>query len=702
MRIKSLSSALVVLVAGAATHARASCPTPTFAQCVDTTYRNSACFSTHQSLCGDLINTEWRKQVGALPQRVRLMPAELGGGLKQVGVAPTPVPKGSNVTGYLGSVGGLVAANQILHRKNFQNLGPAELAHFNAMNAWKNNGTAIESCREFVYEKYQDYSVFEAAAGKHAADSRAIFTDAYGKDGLANRKLLSSSGKPLAPIFDGVSKAEKNAYYLFQPGPYPAGQQPYAFTAAAAQKANNAQGRQYFTPTDAWHTQMSQQLANINDDLLEVSRQKQQKFLELLAQRNTVMKQYHAFDNQTTKPKNLAGDVAALLRVIDQALEKALIEADAEGCLTLNKVTACDWSPRRYLDMVRGVMDARRQPELTACIKLTADDFSPTSFIKNAKALKIPGLTLNDYTLNPELVTTYLDIYGTAVPAILQMFEGHWGDGGEEGDRSTFAGAVTYGGGWDAQFDDEGPFCATEAGIEAFLTTSAWVFGEGGEIAAAAARLETNDENIDLTVDVRVFGHEIPMHWSEEAMLDFQVADLHIPEDEARISAMAPFFIGPIPVTISGGIEVNLGIEFRLGGQVWRECDIDAVGIDLTGTVKPYVGLNATASLALGIPGLMAGLRGRVNVSTVSMPITGSLGVNVNGADEVSLRVGLAVVINQRYLDGRITFFGELGACPAPFPACFSGEWTLVSWRGFGGEDIALYDQHLDTVIGHL
>ena len=254
MRIKNLGCALVVLVAGAATHARASCPTPTLTQCVDAMYRSSSCFSPNASLCANLISTAWRTHVTALPQRIALMPPELGGDLRQVGVEPLPMPRDSNVSGYLDTVGGLVAANQILYRKNFQNLGPAELAHANAMSKWKNNGTAIGSCREYVYEKYQGYSVFEAAAGKYGADSRAIFTDAYGKDGIANTKLFSSNGKLLAPIFDGVSKAEKNAYYLFQPGPYPAGQKPYPFTASAAQKFNDAQGRAYFTPTDDWHT----------------------------------------------------------------------------------------------------------------------------------------------------------------------------------------------------------------------------------------------------------------------------------------------------------------------------------------------------------------------------------------------------------------------------------------------------------------
>ncbi|MBL8909213.1 MAG: hypothetical protein JNM17_00780 [Archangium sp.] len=703
MRLTIFGAALA-FVAFTATTAHASCPTPTLTQCVDATYRAGSCFPTHQTHCTNLINSDWNTQVSALPQRYRVMPSELGSGIRRVGVQPGLLPTGTNTSGHLTLVDGLVSANQVLYRKNFANLGPDELAHAAALNAWAQNGTTITSCREYVHEKYLDYATFEAKAGKHGYDARAIFNDAYASNGIAYKKLYSKSGTELARIFDGVKKAEKNAYFRFVPGPYPAGQQPYTFSQTAL-KANSAQGRQFFTPTDAWHAQMSQTLANVNDDVLDDSNRRQQTFGDLLAARESAWKSYQSFNGAKFRPKTLEATTAAELRAIDQRIDAALVAAHAEGCLNLNQITACDWSPRRYYDMVRRELDARRQPDLTACVRLTGGDFSPTSFIRNADKLKLKNLPLKDYTLSAELVGAYLVAYGGAMDASdvpvdpatgVTRREGRYDDGGESGSRDGFGGAVSYGGGWSAEWGSS--FCEAEVAIDGYGAASVWIFGEGGEIAAVSGGIRTDDENVVLNIDVRVFGGEVYTHeWNEEAELDFQIADIRLPD--TRIEAKSTFIIVFVPVSIAGGIEVGLGIQFNLGGQVWRDCSINAVGIDLTGTARPYVSLGATASVAIGFPGLAAGLRGRVNIATVSLPLRGSVGVYTDGVD-VFLRLGLSFGIQQRYLDGRISLFAELGWCPGPF--CLTAEFTLVSWTGFGGPEVVLYDDHFDTRLASL
>lgn len=80
----------------------------------------------------------------------------------------------------------------------------------NEWNTNDNNGCAVDSCREYIYEKYFDWSRFEDAMATHAGDYRAIYNLAYstqadgghppgaiGTAGLRGEPLLNRCGDPL-------------------------------------------------------------------------------------------------------------------------------------------------------------------------------------------------------------------------------------------------------------------------------------------------------------------------------------------------------------------------------------------------------------------------------------------------------------------------------------------------------------------------
>lgn len=699
---RQLLSALAVLISLGAANAGAQpvCPTPTLAMCVDSTYRSSTCFTTHRTYCGSIIDSNWRAHVPALQQRYRLLPDNLGGTIRQVGSMPPREPgSATNVTGYQGTIGGLVAINQILERKGYANLSPADAAFAAEKAKWSMNGQAVSSCREFVHERFRDYSEFEAKAGKYAGDNRAFFNAAYGQNGIAHRTLLSSTQQKLASIFNGT-KVEKNSYFLFTKGPYPAGQQPYPFSHPAVQKAQNVAARTWYAETDDWHQQMSQHLGNYNDDVLDEERGRQQQFEALLAERESVWKSYETVEKLAKKNRaQLDTETAAALRAIDAKLEKALIDAEKNGCLVSQGISRCDWSPRRYHDDVRRVMDARRQPELAACMRLTGNDFSPSSFIRDAQRLGLPDLKQKNYTLNPDLVAEFLGIYGGHVDTLdlptepstgLTRRSGRHEDSGEEGDRSSFAGAIAYGAGWEATWGSA--MCEAEVAVDGYARAKIWVFGSETDVGEITGRLGTEDEQIHAEVDVRLFGSDVySLDERHPAFLDFQVADWNTSH---TIEGSAQFVIVFVPVNVSAGLAAKLGIEFRLGGAVVRDCSVDMAGIDLVGTIKPYVDLGVTAAIAIGVQGFRAGLRGVVSIAKVSTPLRGSIGVYLNSAHELFMRMGLRFGIQQNYLDGRISLFAELGP--------FTAEFTIVRWTGFGGPEVVLFDEHFDVALARL
>jgi hypothetical protein len=704
--VTRLTRAIFALVVGVSVHASAqTCSKPSLKECVDDKYRASECFKSYSGYCTEVINSGFTKGAAKLPQVDRLLPVELGNTVGTVGEMPPIEPVGSNFQGLSTQVSGLVALNQIVYRKNFANLSDAEGAHAKALDQWKSNGPVIRSCQEYIHEKYLDYSEFEARAGVHGGDFRAIMNDAYGATGIADRTLFSSSKKPLAPIFNPEQRVEKNAYFTFSPGPYPKGQAAYEFTSSAAKSANNPAARKFYAPSDAWHVDMSKRLAAVNDDILNEQQVAQRDFSDLLADRQHVWDSYQADLAQLPQNKELDAQVAASLRQLDARIEKALIDAEGQGCLDLKGVS-CDWSPRRYHDMVQATMNARRQADLSECIDLTAGDFSDDSFVRNASKMKIDGLD-GDYTLDPDVLAQYLAAYREYLRHLpapapidpstgLTRRSGRHDDSGEFGDRSLFAGALAYGGGWNAQWGTR--FCDADVSFDGYATASAWVFGTGGEIAHAEGLLGTEADDIHLFLLVRVGGAEVyRTDTRTHLMLDFQIANPTF-YDGTIAEATATFVIVVVPVTVSGGISANVGIEFRLGGQVSRDCAVDAVGIDLLGTVKPYAGLSGFASLAVGIPGLRVGIRGSLVIARIELPLRGQVGVYLSSSNQLFLRMGLGLSIRVQYLDGRLSLFGELGPCPF----CVRGEVTIFSWTGFGTPEVPIFNESFDVPLATL
>lgn len=64
---------------------------------------------------------------------------------------------------------------------------------------WWENNCSVQSCEEYAFEAFYDYSSFEAraAAALRDGDERAVFDLAYSADGIARRTLRSRAGKPL-------------------------------------------------------------------------------------------------------------------------------------------------------------------------------------------------------------------------------------------------------------------------------------------------------------------------------------------------------------------------------------------------------------------------------------------------------------------------------------------------------------------------
>ncbi len=702
----------VVVLAAPASFA-ADCPKPILEQCANVDYRASSCGRTHDAYCQALVESEWKARWEATPKRTVLLPAEMGGHVATVAYE-SHQPKETWFEGMHQTLAGQVLKGQVLYRKNLVNLTKSETAYLQQLKDWDANGPQLSSCQEYVHEKYYDFSRFELRAGQHGDDYHAAMISAYGKDGIAYRPLYSRDQAKLEPIWDGKAVA-KNAYFQFVPGPYPEGTSSYVFTSDAAKVANNVTARQWATPSDSWHEAQAQKLANFPDDVLNQFQQEQETFDALLRKREAVYAEW-ARNSKLLKTRNHATEdldksAAEQLYSLDKTLETLLVAAQQRGCLDTTKVTACDWSPRRYMKMVEEAMGPRREADLQACLFLTGNDFSETSFVRNAGQLRIQELGLKDYTLSPTLLSQYLATYGQFIRNLDRPVNpstgavrhgGESSDGGYAGDN-WFGGGYNYTAGWEvtqgATAGMLARWCDSNARLYGEFNAYVNVFGPTRqEVAHVNGEAATAGNGIRIRLGARVLGQTVYTHdQSYPLRVTFAEGRPFFQSDAARASAT--FMVWFIPVTVTGGISAEAGVRMSIGGAITRNCTEDLLGLDLTGTITPYASVSGFASVGIGVPGFQVAVRGTLVIARVNVPLQGDIGIYLSSPSHPTypntlvLHLQSRLDIEMRFLDGRLSLYGELGP--------FRGEFPIISWNGFGNR-VNLYNEATTLPLARL
>ncbi|WP_241759197.1 hypothetical protein [Pyxidicoccus parkwayensis] len=690
------------------------CPQPALDQCANVDYRASACGKTYDAYCQGLVESEWKARWEAAPKRVAVLPNEMGGATATVAYESYRPTKSTLFKGMDHALAGQVLKGQVLYRKGLKDLTDDEQAYLKQLTEWDANGTQLTSCQEYVHEKYYDFSRFELSAGQYGDDYRAAFTGAYGKEGIAYRTLYSRDQAKLAPIWDGKPVA-KNAYFLFTPGLYPAGTKAYVFTSEAAKLANNATARQWATPSDSWHESVAKQLANSPDDLLNQRQEEQESFAALLNQRAAVYNEWYQnaklFKSRDYDTAELDKRAAEQLYALDKSIETSLVSAQKQGCLDSQKLTTCDWSPRRYAKMVQEAMGPRREADLQACLFLTANDFSKTSFVRNADQLKVKGLDLKDYTLSASLLAKYLDIYGQFIRTLDAPTDPSTATvrhGGESSD-SGYSGDDTFGGGYDYTAGWEVTEATTAGALGRWCDSNARLYGEfnayvnvfsptRAEVAHVNGEAATEGNGIRLKLGARILGLSVYTHDQNYPLrVTFAEGRPFFQSDAARASTT--FMVWFIPVTVTGGITAEAGVRMSIGGAITRDCTADLLGLDLFGTITPYASVGGFASVGVGVPGLQVAVRGTLVIARVNVPLYGDIGIYLSSPSHPTdpntlfLRLSSRLDIEMRFLDGRISLYGELGP--------LHGEFPIFSWSGFGGR-VNLYNESKTVPLARL
>ncbi|MFY1830561.1 hypothetical protein ACN47A_31895 [Myxococcus fulvus] len=269
---------------------------------------------------------------------------------------------------------------------------------------WEASGNVLNSCAEYVFEKYYDYSVFEDAIAAAGTDYRALYNIAYdvarngnpvpvsaiGTRGITSAIQRGRDGTAFQPSITFPTGLPKNEFFTVpanvqgkvlihqgtedkaaaMPGVRGAaiitlknsGRQMnlYGTVLPTSLRATLDQGVSYYNESWSWHKAMGQRNAAVLDEEMYALDRLKTDFTALLRQRAQLVSTIQAeVGNQyrplpgtlqagapqgatldDEDPVNPLVGMAYSLVALDRAIEAALLTAQSRGCLAFQGATA--------------------------------------------------------------------------------------------------------------------------------------------------------------------------------------------------------------------------------------------------------------------------------------------------------------------------------------------------------------------------
>jgi hypothetical protein len=277
-----------------------------------------------------------------------------------------------------------------------------------------------------------------------------------------------------------------------------------------------------------------------------------------------------------------------------------------------------------------------------------------------------------------------------AIPELTDPASGQFVMPGIDKSRDEYMGNKYFGLGYDYAFgfgmDIQSEVCSIQMHAGGHLLAYTKVFGVDVALLDAAANADTEEQAVH--VHGRILGIElfegIDESWDQEDTYHFDIVRTPSKKKEQTIiDTTIVVVVVPIGIElgISGEIGAKLGLTVDATGLAGMSCPSVVVG----GLVEPYLGVNGYVSAAIDIFIAAAGVRGEVNIITVSLPFKPGIGLSVIGdmngdilPDGLELVVKATLDLVLETLSGRIWAFAEIGFCPF----CYTGEFTIIKWTG--------------------
>ncbi len=553
-------------------------------------------------------------------------------------------------------------------------------------------GPDVRSCREYVVQKYAAFYAFEDATFPLDAVAATEISQRTAQPGL-NRTLVFSPTESKAPSSWAMPSERDNPWRTFVPGSYPTAAPAasrFAWSPTLISQLNA--GRRYSPPGStswAYVTGAVQQAVarGETEARFAQARRLEEHLLELVSKRESVWKPFITrpdgtqVPTLTTDPVGVAGKLAAL----DAELQKVLQDGVALGCVTAGIRSVCDWDPELHVQWLRSAIATQRERDQRRCIKATNDEFGATSLVRNARSMVATAPKV-DYSGSVADLEQFFVLYDGYMAGLNQAAPVSTTPAGVRVRTLRFASTPTTNHLGDSSFGLDstlttsgdltwpvGNSCQANANLAAGFSATARLFGSTHP--AVAANLTVNSAPVGpASYSARV---EVPVPFSSSPIVvtaadKFPTLNLVTfnPEKDADITLFeAPFFIGPIPVSLSAGLSGRIGFAFNLSLTTDRTCtSTTAKFVTLNGHAEPYAELDAWGEATAGITGVAsAGVVVTLGVFHAHLPIDSSLSLAFDGTRVAQglLTGSVTLGLDLTTLNGRID--GEFKVLFVPF-----------------------------------
>jgi hypothetical protein len=730
----AVAVALVMLGAGAG-HASLTPPpvqticntTPTVAQCTDPSYL-AACPS-QQTACNSVMTGTLSSYGASLPRQGPVYsPAGTNhaGTVQSARYAPYSYTNGgafvSGLTGgYYGSV-----ENHVAYVNNPSSNGTAlyhytgpgfpVLTYVDPQASWSTDGTTVNSCEEYIYKRYNSLSHLEDMMAPYSGDYPDLFLAIYYFGGplLSNKAVTDESGNF---VMSWAWPTRMQNLYLRLP----------FFNLPWRSNVYDPQVVNLFTylsygyyggpnpvPVDdsTQFNLVENLITGDSADLLEKRYEEMKAFEALVAQRAEIWNDHvqrcaatSCNCNQLQFPANISCNLETLetqgaLYTIDVQLNQKLMTAMTtpnESCFDFYNIapTACTLSPHQVVDEMIQAIAPAREADYQECLRITANQFGAGSLMQLAQngGLEPEGVypQFGGFTQNSATLKMFFGLIERAVqsiqlpvdPSTGRVMLGDKASDEETAGNSNFRAGFSYDAGWSVtDVDDPQHLCNGNLHINGHVDVEATFFGTEHNIASISAKVDTTKtadttSNIQYFEDFELLGNSIapyPKSGSSTTSFDLTVANV---DQTVGQSLQFPFFIGPIPVTITAGAQGGVGFQSSLDGSLSRDCSsLSApLAISTAGSFAPYAHLDAFVQAGLGFSGVLeVGVGGALTLVRIDLPLTmgasvatdGKGGLTINGASNLDLKL--------------TTFGGRLYVFLDSLVG--SVEQTLVQWSG--------------------
>ncbi|MEL6342225.1 MAG: hypothetical protein AAFV53_03780 [Myxococcota bacterium] len=549
------------------------------------------------------------------------------------------------------------------HRASYRDTTEVEYTE----QGWESNGDRIDSCEEYAYQRFYDYSLFEAASrnaddrydqiAQLAFDPFYVGAGAMGVEGATGRGFSTMDGHRFSddqfgpgpwqsdPYVSGRMIRPKNTFFDLNDTELAA-----IDAIDASMAARLRDGRRYWRTYD-WGTGVftapapgaghienrwmfhARQSVNLSDPARSTFfKQKRDHFARIVAERRAM--EAAGADPSRRGDWIYVSDVGERLSALDGELYNLLLEAEAMGCLRIASTdpadldaghydyNACDWAPEDFHDEIVATAEQKKQVALDAC--RSSANFQDLASYGGYEYYDASGALHSEGDPRTDVLAfrTYLErmkesdenriAAATAaynpkkdgVPWYSRKYEA----GDSYGADKLFSAEWNAGIGWHLFDIAGGEVCDINPWFKANANASAHLFAQKIPIIDALVHLHARKDI--RKVDFAIFGGDlINESWESKGHATAQRLNYHYAYNknwgvsQDFVRADFAFTIWIIPVTINGALTGKVGVDYGMNAQLSEKQKL--VGSQ-TVCYELYGEVAATARPYVGVEGRVA------------------------------------------------------------------------------------------------